>query len=250
MPVKPSVLKTIATLRRFLANPPSNFREELPLSIALDRLRRQAEDLVRDPSLLAEVLSFMSDLAIYKGRGTQMANSEMSQWLAYRVSNASRGFPEPESPFDSFAAAKSKYPEFTTVLDGLETLSERAFEYVRGPRSRSRHMSDLRGNAWNSLGDIAESIVRNSAHYRHALVIAADKRVPARERFAAIEYIVQFHCAEEVSEETEELLRELETDPPDRSFLVGVMQAQIDLGLNSEFGALAAVGDWDDRERE
>ncbi len=248
MPVKPSVLKTIATLRKFLANPPTNSHEEIPFITALDRLRRQAEGLVGDPELLAEVLSFMSDIALYKGRGTQMANSELAQWLAHRVSNASHGFPEMDRPFDSFAAARSEVPAFATVLDGLEQLSERAFECVRGSRSRSRHMSEMRGNAWNSLGDIAEMVVRNPAHYRHALVIAADKRVPPRERFAAIEFIVQYHGAEEASEETGELLRNLESHPPDRSFLVGVMQAQIDFGLNSEFGAMNAVGDWDDRE--
>lgn len=38
--------------------------------------------------------------------------------------------------------------------------------------------------------------------------------------------------------------------PPNRSFLVSVLQAQIELGLNNELGALRDVDDWDDAEDE
>lgn len=141
-------------------------------------------------------------------------------------------------------------PTSSATLDGLEKIAIKAFAKVLGPRSRSRHASDLKVLDWEILTEIS-TVVREPAHHRHAVTVAEDARVPSVERAAAVEFLNQWHSdEEEVGEEMSELLFKLEKEAPDRTFLVGIMQAQIDLGLNSELGALDAVWDWDERDEK
>ena len=78
--------------------------------------------------------------------------------------------------------------------------------------------------------------------------MAADTRAATYERQAAIGFLVEYWESDDPDEATATLLRKLEKEPPDCTFLVTVLQAQIDLGLNNEFGDLAAVDDLEDAE--
>jgi len=243
-----AVLKSIATLRRDLSDSKTNNPPSSDLVVRLYKLLRKLEDVIGDPGTLDELLSLASALEAYKGRGNQSANREMSQWLCYQVSQTVTAFPESANRFDCFDAARSAHPTLSDILNGMEKIAVKAFEKVRGPRSRSRHASDLKALEWETLSEIS-SVVRDPAHLRHAVTIAEDTRVPSPERAAAVEFLTQCQ-GEKIDAEIPELLFKLQKEAPDRTFLVGIMQAQIDLGLSSEFGALDAVGDWDDQEEQ
>jgi hypothetical protein len=58
--------------------------------------------------------------------------------------------------------------------------------------------------------------------------------------------LVSYWGSDDPDEATATLLHKLEENPPDRTFLLTVLRAQIELGLNDEFGALFAVEDRDD----
>lgn len=76
--------------------------------------------------------------------------------------------------------------------------------------------------------------------------IVADAE-PLGEVLALAPEVAAYWAGDEPDEATVELLRELESDPASRRMLVGVMQAQIELGLNDGFGAMLVVEDWEDR---
>ena len=84
----------------------------------------------------------------------------------------------------------------------------------------------------------------------YALETAADLRSPEVEREGAIQFMVDYWGEEDPDEATAALLGQLGADPPSRCFLVTVLQAQIELGLNDEIGAIFAVDAWDDAEDE
>ena len=100
-----------------------------------------------------------------------------------------------------------------------------------------------------TLARISE-VLRRPEHLAHALKVAADTRASTDERQAAIGFLISYWGSDDPDEVTATLLWQLERNPPDRTFLVTVLQAQIDLGLNDEFGALASVDDWEDAEEE
>lgn len=116
---------------------------------------------------------------------------------------------------------------------------------MQGSKVRSRLAAGLRALAWKALGHIAD-VLRRPAHLPHALEVAGNSQASAEERDGAIRYLVAYWAEEEPDEPTVSLLKVLEKDPPTRDFLITVLQAQIDLGLNNEFGALASAEDWDD----
>lgn len=70
------------------------------------------------------------------------------------------------------------------------------------------------------------------------------------EREGAIQFLAAYWNEDDPDKATAELLADLEKEPANRGFLVTVLQTQIELGLNDEFGALCAVDDWDDAEEE
>jgi hypothetical protein len=78
----------------------------------------------------------------------------------------------------------------------------------------------------------------------------ADYRASIGERTAAVGFLPEYWSGDDCDEATASLLDALTDNPPDRDFLVGVMQARIELGLEDEFGALCAVDDWDDTHEE
>ncbi|HQZ28746.1 MAG: hypothetical protein KBF76_11650 [Verrucomicrobiales bacterium] len=81
-----------------------------------------------------------------------------------------------------------------------------------------------------------------------ALEIAADKRRHDEEREGAIRFLADYWADEDPDKATIDLLESLRMKPTNRSFLVTVLQAHIELGLNDEMGALFDVGEWDDAE--
>ena len=74
--------------------------------------------------------------------------------------------------------------------------------------------------------------------------------MPSEERQAAVEFLPMFWGGDDPNEATATLLWGLEKERADRTFLVTVLQAQIEMGLNDEFGALVAVDEWDDANEE
>lgn len=103
--------------------------------------------------------------------------------------------------------------------------------------------------AWDTLGKLADILRRPELH-AHALKVAEDPRASIEERTAAVNFLPEYWGGDDPDGATVTLLEKLEKDPPDRDFLVTVLQARIELGLGDEFGAMSAIDDWDDAHEE
>jgi hypothetical protein len=100
-----------------------------------------------------------------------------------------------------------------------------------------------------TLGELFH-FCRRPAHLPLALETAADKRRLEVEREGAIQFLAAYWADEDPDKATIDLLEDLRKNPPNRDFLVTVLQARIELGLDDEMTALFDVEDWDDAEDE
>ncbi len=199
-----------------------------------------------DAETLGEVLALVPEVEAYRGKGSQPTAHDFALHtlgLAYRLKTR---LPRSERNPDLFPGQDESPEDAEDVRKCLVMLMERFFERVRGARVRSRHAARLRSLAWQGMEEITH-VCRRPEHLAHALEVAADLRASDEEREAAVDFLVAHWAGDEPDEATVELLRALECNPGSRRVLVGVMRAQIALGLNDEIGAMFAVEDWEDR---
>lgn len=244
-----SVRKTIAAIREAMTHPPPKKGSDSRLYLAVYDLGRQVPEIITDETLLAEVLGITGEIAAFRGQGSQSAAKSISRLLSFMVMKLVEDLPDLGMTFDSFSSARIAVPSKEVSWNALEKLAVRAFDCVTGPPSRSRHTSGLRADAWSQLGEISQ-VVRDPAYLAFALKMAGDTRAPLDERQAAVEFLPVFWGVDDPDEATATLLGELEKEQTDRTFLVAVLQVQIEMGLNDEFGAMFAVDEWDDANEE
>lgn len=232
-------------MRRQLGASPKNDREAQELYFAVSELLQKGERLVADAETLGEVLALAPEVEAYRGKGSQSGAWEFASSVARLSYRAKERLPPSKKDPDSFPKEDELSAAAGDALKCLCMLSDHFFERVRGPRVRSRHVAKLRALAWQGLGRIT-GICRRPEHLAHALTVAANPRAADYEREAAVDFLVEYWGADAPDKATVQVLRELESEAVSRRMLVGVMQAQINLGLNDEFGALIAVEDWDE----
>ena len=247
MPANPSVLKAIRAIRKVIASPGTTTRPDFELYSSINKLFRLSAEIVGDTETLDAVLAFSPEIEAFRGKGSQMASSEFSRSIGALVYEVKERLPWSESTPDQFMKEEEIPSSAKDVVDCLEKLAAHAFARTVGAPVRSRHAGLLRAAAWETLVRISE-VLRRPEHLAHALKVAADTRASTGERQAAIGFLVEYWEIDDPDEATATLMRELQEKPPDRTFLVTVLKAQIELGLNNEFGALAAVDDWEDAE--
>ncbi len=251
MPADSSVLTAIQAIRNAIA---ASGRKDLPrfeLSFAISNLFKQSEKIVGDFESLRAVLAAAAEVEAFRGKGSQSAASLFSRGVAWLVYQTKDRLPRSSITPDLFPQQDEllEISKDTNVLECLEALAAHAFARTQGPPVRSRHAGELRAMAWGMLGDIAD-ILRRPEFLAHALKIAADKRASTEERTVAVSFMPEYWGGDAPDKTTVDLLQELKDSPPDRDFLVTVMQARIELGLDEELGALFAVEDWDDARGE
>lgn len=105
----------------------------------------------------------------------------------------------------------------------------------------------MKSNVRMTLGELFH-FCRRPAHLALALETAADKRRPDGEREGAIQFLPAYWAYEDPDKATADLLEDLRKNPPNRDFLVTVLQARIELGLDEAMTALFDAEDWDDAE--
>jgi hypothetical protein len=251
MPADSSVLTAIQAIRNAIA---ASGRKDLPrfeLSFAISHLFRQSEKIVGDVETLRVVLAAAAEVEAFRGKGSKSAASLFSRGVAWLVYQTKDRLPRSSITPDLFPQEEElrEISKDTNVLECLEALAAHAFARIQGPPVRSRHAGELRAMAWGALGDIADTL-RRPEFLAHALKVAADKRASTEERIAVVEFLSEYWGGDVPDQATASLLQELKDSPPDRDFLVAVMQARIELGLDEELGALSAVEDWDEARGE
>jgi hypothetical protein len=251
MPADSSVLTEISAIRQAIAAAGQNDRSRFELSSAILNLFRDAEKIVGDLETLRAVLALAAEVEAFRGKGSQSAASHFSRGVAWLVFKTKDRLPQSSITPDLFPQEDEllEISKDTNVPECLEALAAHAFARTQGPPVRSRHAGELRAMAWGMLGDISD-ILRRPEFLIHALTVAADKRASTEERIAAVEFLPEYWGGDVPDQATAGLLQELKDSPPDRDFLVAVMQARIELGLDEELGALFAVEDWDDAQVE
>jgi hypothetical protein len=245
MPVSPAVLKSISTIRKALATAGEKGRERFELSTAVRSLFENSGEIAGDTETLRAVLAFAPEIEAFRGKGSQDVTDLFSRSLYSLVYDFLGRLPASEIHPDFFPRESESPPGSEDVFKSLEALGNHAFERVQGSKVRSRLAAGLRSLAWGALCHIAD-VLRRPAHLAHALEVAGNSQASTEERDGAVQYLVAYWADEEPDEPTVSLLNALEKDPPTRDFLITVLQAQIDLGLNNEFGALASAENWDE----
>jgi len=249
MPTEPSVLKSINAIRRAMASSGKESDQRSDLYRAIWTLSRQSEKIAGDVESIEAVLALASDIEAFRGKGSQMAANEFARNICNLVYRVKERLPLSEITPDRFLKEDEIPSSAKDVVDCLERLAAHAFSRTQGPPVRSLHAGDLRATAWETL-ELVSEILRRPEHLAHALKVAADTRASSRERQGAIGFLVSYWEGEEPDEPTAKLLWKLQEKPTDRTFLVTVLQAQIELDLNSEFGAVVAVEEWEDAQEE
>lgn len=250
MSANPSVIKSVQAVRKTLS-PLSADRNQSDLYSTIWKLFQKSEKIVGDRESLSAVLALAAEVERCRGKGSQLAVDEFSRCvgsLAYRIKYRlprSRTTTE----FLSLEEEPRELADDTDVLECFELLAAHTFARTQGPPVRSLRAGSLRATAWDTLGNIT-AILPHPEHLGHALKVAADQRASLSERNAAVSFLPEYWGGDEPDTATADLLDELMKHPPDRHFLVTVMQARIELGIDNEFGALDAVDDWDDAHEE
>ena len=247
MPAAPSVLKAIGAIRKLIASPPAK-DASFELYAAMSALRQNSEKIAGDAETLAVVLALAPEIEAFRGKGSRSAARDFSRYISYLVDEVKYRLPRSGSTPDLFPDDNIPTPS-EDVIRCLEMLAAHAFSRTQGPPVRSQHAGQLRAAAWEILAETCD-LIRRPDHLAHALEVAGDARASTDERQAAIGFLISYWGSDDPDEATATLLRKLEENPPDRTFLVTVLQAQIELGLNDELGALSAVDDWDDAREE
>lgn len=249
MPASTSVLKAIERIRNIIAGSGSKRDLSAEVRSALSDLFRQQEEIVGDIETLGTVLAFATEIETYRGKGSRPAKTSYLRRVGWLV----HGIHARLSPSKITTDRLPQEEELLKAADALaclQALAAHIFARTQGPPVRSRYAAHLRVMAWDILGDLVDTI-RRPEHLAHAHKVAADPHSSTEERMAAIGFLSEYWSYDAPDEEEAAgLLDELMKSPPSRSFLVAVLQIRIDLGLDSEFGALSAVDDWDDAEEE
>ena len=248
----PTIIESsISTIRKLISSPPAKANEQLSqIHQAAHKLQTNCEKFITDPARLDDLLSLSEEMAAYRGKGSQNGAQLLSRIFCGILYRLEEKFPEPEPPFPSFEKARETIPSENVKWDLLAKLATRALAILQGPPSRSHQTDDLKSDAWSQLEGIAHW-VRDPAWLALAHKAVAGPKNRSRERQAALGFITMFFRAdEEIEKATIDLLRELQRKEKDRGILVGIMQTQIELGLNSEFGAMDVMENFDDTEKE
>jgi len=250
MAATPSARQSIHTIRELISSPPDKKASDgNSLFFPIHHLGTRWEELVKDPSLMTEVLEVAEEILKFRGKGSQGGARHISQLFGLLVMRLVECLPEFDTTFGSFAEARNAIPSASATWDALEKFAARASACIQGPPSRSRHTDRLRSDAWMQLGTICGAVSDPTA-LALALEIAANPRLTANERENAVNFLPEFWGDDEPDESTKNLLTSLENEPPSRAFLITVLQAQIQLGLNDNLGAMFAADDWDDADEE
>ncbi len=246
----PSVRKFIDTIReRISSSPDQKASDGHGLYFIVLGLGARWEELVKEPCLMAEVLELAEEISEFRGKGNRNAARGMSQLFSFIGMQLVESLPEYDATFTSFAKARKALPTASVTLDALEKFTARALACLQGPPSRSQHTCRLRAEAWSQLGRICE-VVSDLTILDLALKIATNPKLPDEERESAVNFLPEFWGDDEPDEATTNALTSLENEPPNRDFLISVLQAQIQLGLNNNLGAMAATDHWEDVNEE
>ncbi len=248
----PTIIESsIATIRELISSPSAKAKDQLSqIYQAAYKLQINGQEFISNPALFDDVLKLSEEMAAYRGKGSQNGAKHMTRLFSSILFHLEQELPEPEIPFPSFKDARETIPSENVKWELLAKLATRALAILQSPPSRSRHSSDLKSDAWSQLADVAQW-VRDPHWLALAHKAAAEPKNLPPERHAALEFITMFFRAdEEIEKATIDLLRELQRKEKDRGILVGIMQAQIELGLNSEFGAMDVLENFDDAEKE
>ena len=243
MPMPPSLQNSIQSVRTFIDS--GGATGSSPFLLLRD-LFKDSDQIVAEAESFDAVLALAPVIEAYRGRGSQTILTEFNQGLGSLASDllpepfSSSGSPE-LSPEGNDSAGEPPY--------WIERLSEYFFARVQQKPVRSQLAGRLRRDAWEALGELA-GIRRRPEHLALALKTAADKRHHDEEREGAVQFLVLYWADETPDKATMNVLEGIRTNSPSRSFLVSVLQAQIDLGLSDELGALDAVDDWDEMEED
>lgn len=249
MPAPSSIAKSIQAFRTFVTSGGDGSAEQRsPYSLCLD-LFRIPERILENEETLDAVLALAPEIEAYRGKGSRTLQRAYDQHLGGLLFHTRlKAFEASPTPGlfleETEAATRPAPPPFWA-----KKLSDYFFERVQGKPARSLHAAGLRSSAWFILGELS-GIYRRSEPFSLALKTAADKRRADEEREGAIQFLAAYWAHEDPDKATVDLLESLRQDPPNRSFLVTVLEAQIELGLNDEMGALFDVEGWDDEEDE
>ncbi len=245
MPASPAVLKCLQAIRKALTTPAEPGRERYELSASIMALFSESGKIVENIENLQAVLAFAPEIEAFRGKGSQYSINVFSRRLYYLVYEILERLPLSETEPEFFIRENEIPQTSQDVAACLEALAIHAFQRVQGPKVRSRQAAELRVLAWDALSHIAD-VLRRPEHLAHALAVGGNKQASVEERDAAVQYLAAYYADEDPDEATVSLLKALKEDPPNRELLVTVLQAQIDLGLGNEWGALSATEDWDD----
>lgn len=245
MPAAPSVLRAIGAIRKIIGSPATK-DADFELYAAMSALLQKSEKIAGDAETLAAVLAFAPEIEEFRGKGSQSAARDFSRQIGYLVSLVKQQLPRPTRTHDLFPQDEAPPPP-GDVVECLEMLANHAFSRTQGPPVQSRHAGQLRAAAWEALAKSSD-LIRRPEHLARAIKVAADTRAYTDERQAAIGFLVSYWEGDDPDKTTAGLMWKLEESPPDRTFLLTVLQAQVDLGLNDGFGAMFAVEDWEDAQ--
>lgn len=249
MPVPPSIQKSIKAFRAFIARGGGEGKESFSAYALNLELFRNPGCILESEETLDAVLALAPEIETYRGKGSQVIQKAFNQSLGSLLYDARleafEASPAPDLfPDGSESPAPSASPPFWA-----EKLSDYFLARVQGRLVRSRLAGRLKFDAWMTLSELSH-FCRRPAHLPLALETAADKRRPDVEREGAIQFLAAYWADEAPDKATIDLLEDLHLNPPNRDFLVTVLQARIELGLDDEMGALFDVEDWDDAEDE
>jgi len=246
MPVPPSLLESIQALREFIDLGGGGRAKGLsPYRLILDLFREPAR-ILKDAESLDAVLALAPAIEAYRGKGSQILQKAFNRSLGSLLFHAGPKASVPSPPELLLPDREVPHSDGASP-EWAERLSDHFFARVQGKPARTRHAAGLRSSAWLALGELSCHL-RRPEHRHLALATAASIRNSAEERESAVQFLVDYWAEEDPDEATVALLERLGENPPNRDFLVTVLQAQIDLGLNDELGALMEVEDWDDED--
>lgn len=249
MAVPPSIRKSIQSIRAFIASGGGEKTRDLSPYVVCHPLFRDPGRILENEETLDAVLELVPEIEAYRGKGSQILQKDFHRGLGGLVFHGrSESFEAPPEP-DLFSTGSELPDPPSPPPFWAEKLSDYFFEQVRGKPARSYLAARMRFDAWLTLGELCD-FCRRSAYLSSAIEVAADKRRPDAERDGAIQFLAAYWADEDPDKATIDLLESLREDPPNRDFLVTVLQAQIELGLNDEMGALFDVEGWDDAEYE
>jgi hypothetical protein len=247
MPVPPAIVKSIQAIRRFIAVGGGKSVTDRSPYLLLDQLFRSPDPIVGDAETLDALLALAPEIDAYRGKGSQVMCRDFNARLGGLVSLASfEGYGTARAA-DLFSETAGPPGPVGEPPHWVSRLSDYFFARVQGKPVRSQLAGQVRSEAWSALGELS-GFWRRPEHLSQALKTAAEERNSDEEREGAIQFLVSYWAEEDPDAATIDLLEQLRENPPNRSFLVSVLQAGIELGLNDEFGALCDVDDWDDAE--